>query len=750
MWRKLSTEYLARASARRPKRTIAVWLVALVVGMGLAAGLFNSAVTTEFNALNGTESKRASALLEDRFRGPVGIRDVVIVRSAESTVDAPAYRQFVEGLHKDIVALGGEVVASATTYYQTGDETLVSADRHSTLLPLVMAGDLMEAESNVGEVHELLDGADVSSEFEVYITGEATFSNDFTKGAQEDLEKGEAFGVPVALIILAVVFGALAAALLPIVLAIGSIVIAIGLASVVGQVFELHLFVQNMIGMIGLAVGVDYSLFIVSRYREERVRGLPKLDAISAAEATASRAVLFSGLTVVLALVGLLIVPHSVFVSMGIGSILVVTVAVLASLTLLPAVLSAMGDRVDRFRVPLLNRRKTESHDHEGGFWDRVTYAVMRRPVISLVLAAGLLVAAAVPYFGINTGTSGVSTFPDDFRAKQGFEVLQEEFGFGLNAPAEIVVDGDISSAAVQDAIQGLQAILATDTAFGPPSLQANETSDLALLSVPLVGDATGEETLAAVKRLRKEYIPSAFSGVPAEALVTGVTAEEVDFNGVADDYLPIVVGIVLALSFVLLTVVFRSKLIPIKAIIMNLLSVGAAYGILVLVWQKGVGNELFGFPQVDVIQAWIPLMLFAVLFGLSMDYHVFLISRIKERYDRAGNNSESVAYGLRSTAGLITGAALIMVAVFSGFAAGDLVAPAQFGFGMALAILLDATIVRLVLVPSTMKLLGDWNWYLPGFLSRLPDFRVEGDGYVPTPAVDVSLVEDAALVGDD
>ncbi len=526
------------------------------------------------------------------------------------------------------------------------------------------------------------------------------------------------------MIILAVVFGSLAAAVLPMILAIAAIAIALGSAALVGQVYELNVFVQNIITMVGLAVGIDYSLFIVSRFREERARGLDKVDAIAAAGATASRAVFFSGMIVILGSVGLLIVPHSVFFSLGLGAIFVVAIAVMASLTLLPAVLGLMGDRVNKFRIPLLNRRKTQSGGQTRGFWDRVTYTVMRRPVISLVLGAGLLIVAAIPYFSINTGTSGVSSFPDDFTAKQGFVVLQEEFGFSLNAPAEVVIDGNIGSPTVQEAIDALQTTLATDPNFGEPALEVNDSGDLALLEVPIVGDATGEQATDAVRRLRSDYIPEAFSGVPAEVFVTGTTADDIDFIDLSNRYLPIVLAVVLALSFLLLTAVFRSLVVPIKAIVLNLLSVGAAYGLLVLVFQKGVGNEIFGFPQVDVIQPWIPLFLFAVLFGLSMDYHVFLLSRVRERYLQTGNNTESVAFGLRSTAGLITGAALIMVAVFGGFAAGDLIGPVQFGFGMSVAILLDATIVRSVLVPATMKLLGDRNWYLPAGSTGCPTSR--------------------------
>ena len=609
---------------------------------------------------------------------------------------------------------------------------MVTEDRRTTVLPIVMAGEFKDAESNVKSVLDIVDRANSDGEFEVLITGEATFSRDFVEDNQADAEKGEAFGVPIALLILAVLFGTLAAAVLPVMLAVTSILVAFGAVLLIGQVIQVQAFAQNLITMIGLAVGIDYSLFVVSRFREERARGLAKLDAISVTGRTASRAVLFSGLTVVLAVLGVLIVPDRVFFSVGLGMIAVVIVAVMATLTLLPAVLSLMGDRVDRFRVPLVHRRRAESADPQQGFWYRVTSAVMRRPAISLILAAGLLIAASIPYFSINTGTSGVSELPDHFRAKQGFEVLQEEFGFGLNSPADIVINGDVDSDLVQGAIEMLATSLEEDSGFGPSTVTRNESGDLAVLSAPLAAGPSTEESIDSVRKLRDDYIPRAFSGVSAEVLVTGTTAKDIDFIDLGRRYLPVVLALVLALSFILLTLVFRSIVIPVTAILMNLLSVGAAYGILVLVWQKGVGNEIFGFPQVDVIQAWLPIMMFAILFRLSMDYQVFLISRIRERYLQTGDNDEAVAYGLRSTAGLITGAALIMVAIFAGFAAGDLIPTSQFGFGMAVAILLDATIIRSVLVPSTMKLLGDRNWYLPSFLSGLP--RLQADEAEQTP----------------
>ena len=502
----------------------------------------------------------------------------------------------------------------------------------------------------------------------------------------------------------------------------------LGVTALVGQAVDVFIVVTIMIAMIGLAVGIDYSLIIVSRFREELRRGLDKYDAIARTGATAGRTVFFSGVTVVVAMAGLLIVPMNLFQSLGIGAILVVISAVMASLTLLPAVLGLLGRRVNALRVPFIGRRLDRQVDESsGGFWNWMTRNVMRYPVVSLVVVAGLMIAAAVSALDINTGANGLDTLPKGTQVREAFELLEEKFSFEVAHPTEIVIDGDVNSQPVQAGIQRLRDTIATDPDFfGLPSLAVNEEGDLALLTTSVAGDTVSDQAVGAVKRLRDKYIPEAFDGVPGEALVTGDTAGFVDFNQIADTYTPIVIAVVLGLNFILLTVVFRSVVVPAKAIIMNLLSVGAAYGLMVLVFQKGVGAGLLGFQQTDVIDAWIPVFLFCVLFGLSMDYHVFLLTRVRERYDQTKDNAEAVAHGLRATAGLITGAAIIMVAVFSGFAAGELVMNQQMGFGLAVAIFLDATIVRTILVPASMRLLGDRNWYLPNFLRWLPDLRVE------------------------
>ena len=721
----LSTEGLARASARHRWITIGVWLGVLVTAIVLAGTLLGDALTTESTLTNNPESVQADNLLQERLgESNNTINETVIVRSTTLTVDAPAYRSYVEELYGDLMALGDEVIAGGTHYYLAADESMVSEDRRTTLMPLLIPDGARE---EIDQVHQVVDKAGENGSFQVLITGEATAEMEIIEIAKKDLAIGEGIGIAVALVVLTLVLGAVAAAFLPIVLALAAIIVAMGATALVGQVFDLSVFVQQLITMMGLAVGIDYSLFIVSRYREERAKGLDKIDAIAAAGATAGRTVVLSGMTVVVALTGMLIVPDSGFRSVAAGAMLVVIAAVLGSMTLLPAVLGLMGDRINAIRIPWIQRRKVEqTAAASGGFWYWTARTVMRRPVISLVVAAGLLVAAAVPYFDINLGTSGVSTIPDGLRSKEGFIVLQEEFGFGQDLPAVVVIDGQTDSEPVQTAIMRLEEAVASDPAFVTSQLEVHSGADLSVFQARLAGDPTTKQAMDAVERLRAEYIADAFDGVPAEALVTGVTAELVDITELTETYTPIVFAFVLGLSFVLLTVAFRSIVIPVKAILMNLLSVGATYGLMMLVFQKGVGADLLGFQQSDVIEAGLPLFLFAMLFGLSMDYHVFLLSRIRERFIQTGDNNEAVAFGLRSTGRLITGAAMIMVAVFGGFALGDLVGMQQFGFGLAVAVLIDATIVRSILVPASMRLLGDWNWYRPNFLSWLPDLRVE------------------------
>ncbi len=473
MLKHLSTRAISRGCARRPWRTIGIWVLVIVISVVLRGALFEDAITTEFTFTNNPDSILADDLIEDRILGgPKGTNEVVIVQSETLTVEDPAYQEFVLGLFGKLVALGPDVIRQETlvNYYQGEAQFLVSNDRRTTIMPFTMAGEFDDASDHIGEIVDIVKQARDETGFRVLVTGQAAVGQDFEKVAQDGLAKGEAFGVPIAVIILILVFGALVAALVPIILAVASIIVAFGAASLLGQAFGLSFFVENMIFMIGLAVGIDYSLFIVARYREERRGGLEKLDAIEKAGETATRAVSFSGMAVVLGLVGMLLVPSNVFITIGLGAIFVVIAAVIASTTLLPAILSLLGDRVNKLAIPWVGVAQEKFDETKpGGVWDKISRGVMRQPVISLILGAGILIALLYPFFDINTGSSGVSSMPDGIESKDGFLILDEEFSAGEATPAEIVIDGDIDSPAVRSAVDKLTVALQAETLFAPP-----------------------------------------------------------------------------------------------------------------------------------------------------------------------------------------------------------------------------------------------------------------------------------------
>ncbi len=747
------TEGLARFSARKPYLVLGVWLVLLLIGGALAVDgeiapghqfvdVIDVATTTELRLSGDAESSRAEALLEERLRGPQQLREFVIVQSESLTVNDPAFQAKVERVYADLAALGGDVLTPGPNFYNTTDiltrQGLASQDGRTTIMLMEMAGDYEDSVKNVAQVLEVVEHADAEDGFRVLVIGDASVAHEQNELAETDLRQGERVGIPVALLILVVLFGTVVAVIMPIGLAIVCIAIALGIAALIGQAFELVFFVSLMIIMIGLAVGIDYSLLIISRFRDELANGLDKTEAIARAGATAGRTVLFSGLTVVIALCGILIVPFSFFQSLGLGAILVVLVSLAGTLTFLPANLAIHGDRINRWPVPFFGRRlqrADQPSDGAGhGFWDRVTYAVMRYPVVSIIAVSAPMIVIILFYFfwpGIKTGLNGVDVFPEGAETREAFFVIEEAFPFGFGAvnPTEIVIDGDIDSPAVQEAVGKLLTSLSAQQGVTVvPLPTVNEARDLALLTVLIPGEASRVETVDVVTRIRDEYIPAAFQGVEAEVVVGGTSAISADVFDIVDRYTIPVFAFVLGFSFIVLMLVFRSIVIPIKAVLMNLLSVGTAYGMMVLVFQRGIGANLLGFQQAEVIDVWIPLFLFSILFGLSMDYHVFLLSRIRERYDQTGDNAEAVAYGLRSTAGMITGAALIMVAVFGAFASGKTIINQQVGFGLAVAVILDATLVRSVLVPASMEVLGRRNWYLPSWLHWLPDLRVESE----------------------
>jgi len=727
------TERLARASSRRPWLVVSLWLIVILTAFVLVATFL--AFEGEAEITRTTESKQAERVLDDGFPQEAAtgeaITEAVVVLAEDGDVQAAATRSRVAALADELRGAGATRVV---TYGE--DPRLVSQDGDSTVLLLALGRD---GEDDVEDVVDLVERLDDEPGYRAAVTGEWTADADEDTASLEDLKKGELFfGAPLALVVLLLVFGAVVAGLVPLMLALASIVVALALVAVLAQAYDLSVFTQNMLIGMGLALGIDYSLFTLSRYREERLQGREKDAAIATAGATAGRAVLFSGIAFVLAMLGLLLVPSTIFRSLAAGAILVGIVSVIAALTLLPAVLALLGDRVNALRIPLFGRA-AEQAGSEGRFWGAIVHRVMRRPGASLVLAAGLLLALAAPVLALDTGTSGAATLPDRFESKQGYLLLREEFPKESTEPVEIAVAGDVDTPAVNGALAGLEQELARRPIFGRATIEANNAGTVARVTVPIAGNPDGERAIDAVRELRDETVPRAFAGVEAGVYVGGDTAEELDYHDTVDSWLPLVLLFVLGLSFVLLTMAFRSIVVPATAIGMNLLSVGAAYGLLVLVFQEGIGNELLGLREAETIDAWVPLFLFAVLFGLSMDYQVFLLSRIRERYTQTGDNDAAISFGIGSTARLITGAALIIVAVFWGFAMGDTIAFQQMGFGVAVALLIDATIVRSVLVPATMKLLGERNWYLPSWLTWLPDVHVEGGGRSPraAPAAD-------------
>jgi RND superfamily putative drug exporter len=681
------TERLARFSARRRWTVVSCWALAVLASAAAIAGLLGSALTTDDDFTGRPEAQRAEQVLHAAFppdktdRG-FEVDETVIVSSPSATADEPRFAARLDTLAADLRRAGASEVEHGP----------VSRDGHSALL-------LVELGRDVEPVVGLVQRADGAQGFETLIVGEDSIEEDFSAAAEEDLARGELFGLALALLVLIVVFRGLVAAFVPVVVAVASIVVALAGVAAIGQAFVLNFVVVNVLVMMGLAVGIDYSLFVVSRFREERAAGLRRADAIATAGSTASRAVMFSGATVVLALLGMFLVPHTVFRSIAVGAIVVVLVAVLAALTLLPATLSILGDRIERLRVP--GRRG------DGGIWSRVAGVALRKPAVSLVAGAGVLIALAVPYASVDTGSAGVGTLPESFQTRAAYDAIEDAFGPQGTSAADVVVKGE-RTPELEAAVAQLRGSLADDPAYGETSVDV--ASDVTHVTVPVDADPAGPAASAAVRALRERHVPAAFGQVDAEVMVGGQTADELDFAEIASDKAPLVFAFVLGLSFLVLVAAFRSLVIPLTAIATNLLSVGAAYGLLVLAFQD----------DGHTIESWLPLFLFTILFGLSMDYHVFLLSRIRERWLATGDTRESVAFGVRTTARLITGAALIMVAVFAGFAGGQLVMFQQMGFGLGAAVLIDATLVRSVIVPAAMALIGRWNWWLPRFGPRL------------------------------
>ena len=609
-----------------------------------------------------------------------------------------------------------------------GNEGQISKDGRSAVVTFNIPGDDELAGERVDSSLAAVAAAQAAHpQLRVEQFGSASAEKAISKSFEDDFQRAEFLSVPITLLILLVAFGAIVAAGLPLLLALTAVGATLGLLGPVSQLLPVEESISSVVLLVGLAVGVDYCMFYVRREMEERDAGRGAAAALEAAAATSGRAVLISGITVMVAMAGMFFAGNAVFESFAVGTILVVAVAIVGSLTVLPAMLSWLGQKgwTEKGRVPyvakLRHRTKGESR-----VWGAIVDRVLRRPVLSIVLSAGLMIALAIPAFGMKMLNPGVAGLPRSLPVVQTYDRLQAAFPGGAEPAVVAVEAANVNAPAVAAGIDALRRAARTTEGLGQPVTVTNNPRDtVALVEIPLAGNGTDSVSEAALARLREDVIPATIGRVDGvQANVTGMTAGSKDFNDTMLSHLPLVFGFVLGLTFLLLLVTFRSIVIPIKAIVLNLLSVGASYGILKLVFQDGHGEKLLGFESIGGITSWLPLFLFVILFGLSMDYHVFILSRIREAVVGGMSTDQAVSYGIKQTAGVVTSAAVVMVAVFSIFATLSSLEFKQMGVGLAAAILIDATIVRAVLLPATMKLLGDWNWYLPSGLHWLPQVR--------------------------
>ena len=706
---------MGRWSAAHWKTATFGWLAFVLVAFGL--GGLAGTKDIDPNTSGPGESGRVDRILDAGFKQPAG--ESVLVQSRSLRTSDPAFTAAIEDVVGSVSKL--KAVQHVRSPLAPGNADQIAKNGHAALVEFEIRGDPDKAADKIAPV---LDGvAQAQSNHPQFFIGEfgdASSVNGVETAYGDDLAKAGLLSIPVTLIILVFTFGALVAAGIPLLLALTAIFATFGLLAVPSHLLPMAQQAPAMVLLIGLAVGVDYSLFYLKRERQERAAGRSERAALEAAAATSGRSVLVSGLTVITAMAGMFLTGDPTFASLAFATILVVAVAVLGSLTVLPAVLSKLGDNVDRLRVPWAGRRRRED---EGRIWGSIVDRVLRRPALSAVLAAGVMLAIAAPALQLHLATPGPDTFPKSLNIVKTYDQMQQAFP-GTALPANVVVKApNVNAPSVRRAITRLeQRALASGQMYEPMTVDVNKDETVANITVPIAGTGTDAASNAAVATLRNEIVPETVGALPnAEAGVTGLTAEWKDGTDQTKSKLPLVFAFVLALAFGLMLFAFRSLVVAAKAILLNLLSVAAAYGVLVLVFQHGYGKGLLGFTSTSGIDPAVPLLLFVILFGLSMDYHVFIISRIREKFDGGASMDDAVADGIKSTAGVVTSAALVMVSVFAIFGTLSMLFFKQFGIGLATAILLDATIVRAVLLPATMKLLGEWNWYLPSWLQWLP-----------------------------
>jgi uncharacterized membrane protein YdfJ with MMPL/SSD domain len=715
-----------RWSAANRKKAIFGWLafVILAVAIGQAVGMKTPANDNSYVG----DSGRGDRLVSDHYPDSAGESVLIQGRQGQTYRDADMRAAVAETIK---AVSGFATVQNVHSPFSAGHRNQVSPDGKSVLVNFEVKGNDDTTKSAIAPIEDAVVKVGAAHpQLRVGEFGGASASKAIDKAFKDDFGKAEKLSLPITIAILILAFGALAAVGIPLLLALTAVFATLGILGPISHLIALDQTVSSVVLLIGMAVGVDYTLFYLKREREERRAGASERDAVHTAAATSGRAVLVSGITVIIAMAGLFFAGDKTFTGLGLGAIIVVAMAMIGSVTVVPALLSKLGDKVDRAKVPFIGRRA----GGESRAWGWVLDRVLRRPLVSAIIAGSLLVALCIPAFSMHTANSGIDSLPRKLAVMKVYDRMQAAFP-GNEIPATVVVHADdVRAPQIQAALKDLKTrALATGDMGEPVSFDMSPDHQVGQLSIPIRGNGNDAASQRAVDGLRNTIVPQTVGQLGhVDAFVSGYTAGSRDWNSLMKSRAPIVFAFVLTLAFLLLLVTFRSIVIPIKAIVLNLLSVGAAYGVLVELFQKGHGESLLGFKSQGFVTAWLPMFLFVVLFGLSMDYHVFILSRIREAFDKGMKTEDAVAHGIKSTAGVVTSAAAVMVAVFAIFATLSAIDFKMMGVGLATAIFIDATVVRAVLLPATMKLLGDWNWYLPSKLSWLP--RIGGEHSSPAP----------------
>ena len=715
---------MGRWSANHWKTAVFGWIAFVVAA--LFVGQLVGTKNIDQNDANVGQSHRADRILRDAGFQSDPQTEIVLVQSTTLRAGAPAFRAVVHDVVSAVRPF--KTIENLRSPYDAGRGDLISQDGHTALVEFDMKGTNEAATRRIDAL--TASTAKVAKAHPGFYVGEAgsiSSGKALNAAFEKQLASAGERSIPLTLIILLLVFGAIVAAGVPLLLALSAVAGTLGLIALPSHLVPMDQNVSAVLLLVGLAVGVDYSLFYLKREREERAAGKSHRAALEAAAATSGRSVLISGVTVMIAMAGMLFSGDKGYLSFGVATMIVVAVAMLGSLTVLPALLSKLGDRVEKGRIPFLGRFRRPSGDNR--VWSAILTPALKHPLASAVAAAAVLLAMAVPTLSLHTTTTGLDSLPKGVATVATIEKLQKTFP-GSAGPAIVAIKADADAPSTVAAIHALRtAALASGQMRGPIEADVNPAHTVTRVAIPLEGNGTDAISTRALDTLRNVVLPATVGKLAgASYAVTGGTAASVDGNSLLKHSAPLVFAFVLTFAFLLLLLSFRSIVIAVKAILLNLLSVGAAYGVLVAIFQYGWGSSLLSFRSNGGIASWLPIFMFVILFGLSMDYHVFILSRVREAYDRGMTTENAVAHGIKTTAGTVSSAALVMVGVFSIFATLPIIDMKELGVGLAAAVLIDATIVRALLLPATMKLLGDWNWYLPHWLRWLPTIERHGD----------------------